>query len=222
MSWIVLGVGIGLVWLGLRGVRRAGMRRRGQLIDSYRFPPAISDKVAAVYPHLTPAELERVMTGLRDYFHVCNIAGKRMVSMPSQVVDQAWHEFILFTRHYEHFCKKALGRFLHHTPAEAMSTPTLAQTGIKRAWKIACLRESIPPHQPHRLPTLFALDAELKIPDGFTYSLNCRTKAGFGGGYCASDIGCGSGCGGSSASGCVGDGGSGCGGDSGGGCGGGD
>ncbi len=51
--------------------------------------------------------------------------------MPSQVVDDAWHEFILFTRAYQQYCNKALGRYLHHTPAEAMDSPTIAQEGNK-------------------------------------------------------------------------------------------
>ena len=61
--------------------------------------------------------------------------------MPSQVVDDAWHTFILFTRNYELFCRKAFGRFLHHTPAEAMAGQTTATEGIKRTWRIACQLE---------------------------------------------------------------------------------
>lgn len=37
---------------------------------------------------------------------------------PSKVVDYAWHEFILFTKLYENFCKEKLGKFIHHTPDE--------------------------------------------------------------------------------------------------------
>ena len=76
-----------------------------------------------------------VFRALRDYFWMCNVGKRKMVAMPLQVVDDGWHEFILYTRSYKVFCKKALGRFLHHTPTEAMRTPTLAQEGIKRAWR---------------------------------------------------------------------------------------
>ncbi len=136
----------------------------------------------------------------------------------SQVADDAWHAFILHTRVYQDFCNKAFGRFLHHTPAEAMRTPTLATEGIRRAWRLACALEKINPEQPSRLPRLFALDGALSIPNGFRYDTRCRPGSGS---YCASDIGCGSGCGGGSVSdstgaGCGGDG------DGGGGCGGGD
>ena len=164
------------------------VKRREALIDSYEFPPSITSKVMEKYPHLTEGQASRVVDGLRDYFHVCNVAGRRMVAMPSQAVDIAWHEFILFTKKYDHFCHKALGRFLHHTPAEAMKSPTRAQRGIKRAWSISCKRENIQPRAAYKLPALFALDAQLKIPDGFKYSLNCKSRKTDS--YCATHIGC--------------------------------
>ncbi len=103
-----------------------------------------------------------MLQGLREYFLLCHRAGQRMVAMPSQAVDVVWHEFILFTRAYQGFCRRALGRFLHHVPAEAMRTPTDAQDGIKRAWRLACHREGLDPKTPERLPLIFALDAMLR------------------------------------------------------------
>ena len=193
-----------------RGYRNSRVARRDQLIKTYQFPSTISAKIIEKYPHLSDRDARRVMDGLREYFHLCNAAGSRMVSMPSQVVDVAWHEFILFTRKYEYFCNKALGRFLHHTPAEAMKSPTLAQAGIKTAWKFSCYRENIKPNSAHKLPLLFAMDAGLDIPDGFKYALDCIRPGSKD--YCAGHIGCGTGCSG----GCTGDSsgcGGGCGGD---------
>lgn len=200
--------------------RKSIISKRGEYIDRYAFPRTIQQKLQEKYPHLNDRQAADVIEGLRDYLHICNAAGKKMVSMPSQAVDVVWHEFILFTMQYQHFCKKALGRFLHHVPAEAMKTPVSAQQGIKLAWKIACQREGISPKSPTRLPRLFALDAMLNIPNGFTYQLKCqrnaKTAGSSCGGYCASHIGCSSGCG---TSGCASSGsdGGGCGG----GCGGG-
>jgi len=131
-----------------------------------------------------------------------------MVSMPSQVVDVAWHDFILFTRKYESFCQQALGRFLHHTPAEAMKSKILAQDSIKVAWKVTCQRENIDVNAPTKLPLLFALDSMLNIENGFKYSLDCTAKNSAD--YCGGHIGCSSGCGGDSGNSNSGD--SGCGG----------
>jgi hypothetical protein len=174
--------------------RKQVIAKREKWIDNYPFPSKITQKLREKYPHLTQQQANLVAHALREYFHVCNIAGKRMVAMPSQAVDVAWHEFILFTRQYEKFCNKGLGRFLHHTPAEAMSTPMFAQEGIKRAWRISCHRENISAKAPQLLPTLFAIDGLLNIPDGFKYSLNCKILPGES--YCAGHIGCSSGCGG--------------------------
>ena len=100
-----------------------------------------------------------IFEALRDYFQLCYQAKKRLVAMPSQVVDDAWHEFILFTRDYQHFCQRGPGRFLQHTPAEAMRSPTDAQEGLKRAWRLACRRDGIDPRAPQSLPKPFAAPA---------------------------------------------------------------
>jgi hypothetical protein len=207
---------------------------REALIDDFKFPDGIAQRVRKRYPHLTDEDMTLVFAGLRQYFQMSRLARRRLLSMPSQVVDVTWHEFILFTRNYQVFCDKALGRFLHHTPAEAMLTPQNAQEGIRRAWRLACGLEDISARTPPRLPLIFKLDDRLNIPDGFRYSLNCLAAAAaakaVGGDssvtFCASHIGCGSGggdggCSSSGVSGCSSD--SGCsGGDGGGGGGGGD
>lgn len=164
-------------------------------LENYQFHPGIAVKVKEAYPHLNDQQVSLVLQALKDYFYICIKANKKMVSMPSKVVDTAWHEFILFTRDYESFSKNILGYFLHHTPAEAMEKPTQAQTGIKRAWRIACEKEGINSVKPNQLPLIFAIDAELNIEGGYIYTLNCQSKSGDV--FCATHIGCASGCTGS-------------------------
>ncbi|MGH8497528.1 MAG: glycine-rich domain-containing protein [Methylococcales bacterium] len=133
-------------------------------------------KLKNKYPDLTRIEINRVFEGLRDFFIFCNQANGQMISMPSHVVNDAWHEFILFTADYEQFCQNAFGRFLHHTPAEAMTSATQAQDGLKRVWRLACGKEKLDPRYTIRLPLLFALDTELEIPGGIIYSLEDRPE----------------------------------------------
>lgn len=211
--------------------RRWSRTTRERFIRDFAYAERLDRRLAARRPELSEAQRNEVFAALRDYFLLCRRAGRRMVAMPSQAVDDAWHEFILFTRAYEQFCGRAFGRFLHHTPAEAMATPTQAGEGIRRAWRLACAHEGINAKAPDRLPRLFALDAQLGIVGGFVYALDCLAgqmagkPVADGSAYCASHIGCSSGgCGGGgcsgdsgSADGGGGDGGSGCGG----GCGGG-
>jgi len=121
--FLFIAIPLAIGYFVYKAYRKEVISRREELIDTFIFPPSIAGKITEKYPQLSEQQAAEVMHGLREYFHLCNLAGYRMVSMPSQVVDVAWHEFILFPRKYEHFCSKALGRFLHHTPAEAMSAP---------------------------------------------------------------------------------------------------
>ncbi len=177
---------------------------RRRFLEQFELPAGVMERVLLKRPELSSAQQALVRRGLQQYFRICLAAGGRFVSMPSQVVDELWHEFILFTRSYQGFCERALGRYLHHTPAEAMPAPNTATEGIQRAWRLACREEGINPNKPDRLPLLFALDAQLGIAGGFVYALNCNDAASSStGAFCASDIGggCGSsGCGGSSSS----------------------
>lgn len=188
-------------------------------IMRFTFPKRVNEIVSKTYPHLTHDEIDQVLEGLRDYFYISNQAKGKIVSMPSQAVDVAWHEFILFTKAYQNFCQKAFGKFFHHHPAEAMKSKTTAQEGIKRAWSLACEKEGIYPKSPNKLPLLFAIDSQLNITDGFKYTLHCKAPHASSsstsgcGGFCASHIGCGGAASGGCNSGCSGDSGSsGCGG----------
>ncbi|HEY0650215.1 hypothetical protein [Phenylobacterium sp.] len=196
-------------------------RYRLSRLAQFRFPDHIGARVRSAYPDLSDDECEAVLEGLRQFFAISILAQGRRVAMPSRAVDTAWHEFILSTRAYQDFCFQVMGRFLHHTPAEAMRSPIDAQAGIRRSWRLACKDEGLDPKAPGRLPLLFAIDAQLAIPGGFTYALDCRQAgargdaAADGSVYCASHIGsCGSGGDGDGCSGdSGGDGGGGCGGD---------
>jgi hypothetical protein len=193
-------------WAAAHHVSRA---RRARHIDQYVFPPGIRERVQRRYPQLSDSQLDLVINALRDYFQLCREADRRMLAMPSQVVDVAWHEFILFTRNYREFCRKSFGRFLHHTPSEAMSDPTTATDGIKRSWRLACRRAGIDPLAATAVPLLFAIDRRARHTK--TAFITCSTaprhrppcrqaKAR----YCASHIGCGGGCSGDGGDGCGG------------------
>jgi hypothetical protein len=163
-------------------------------LRDYRFPPGLMRRLRKLHPQYSPAQWHAVLEGLRDWFRLAQLAKSRPLSMPSQAVDVAWHEFILFTRDYETFCRDVLGHTLHHVPAEAMRTPTQAHDGLRRAWRLACAIESIDRHRPTRLPRLFRLDAELAFPAGFVYAIDCSAHPQRDA-YCASHVGCSSGCG---------------------------
>lgn len=191
---------------------------RAQFIRGYTFPPGLLDKLAAKRPGLADKDRYLVLRGLRKFFLAYLNGGRQPVSMPSQVVDDLWHEFILYTRHYSAFCKQAFGRYLHHTPAVVLGPDRKSNAGLRRVWWHACREEDINPRKPARLPLLFAIDAKLGIGDGFRYVPDCSAlrQGGDGSAYCGGDFSSSDVDGGTDGFGDSGDGG----GDGGGGCGG--
>lgn len=157
------------VALWLRWKRAA----RAEFIRTYTFPKGLFDKLRERRPQLSLKDCQLVGHALRQFFLAYLKGGCRYVSMPSQVTDDLWHELILYTKGYEFFCKRAFGRFLHHSPAAVLGSRRESNEGLRRVWWRACIDENINPRKPTRLPLLFAIDAKLNIPDGFRYLTDC-------------------------------------------------
>ncbi|MEA2029665.1 MAG: hypothetical protein U9N49_11920 [Campylobacterota bacterium] len=165
-------------------------KKRRNYIKAYQFQSIIKKRLLKTYPHLSNDNIDLVFKALRDYFLFSFNSKNMLLAMPSQVLDVAWHEFILTTREYSQFCNKAFGKYLHHTPTEVMISKQKAQKSIQDIWRVACQKEGINPTYPSSLPLLFAIDGILNIEDGYKYALNCDpTKRE----YCASHITCSSG-----------------------------
>jgi hypothetical protein len=203
--------------------------RRAEYIRHYVLPKGLYAKLTTRHPALTRKECELVAQGLRQFFLCYLMSGRQHVSMPSQIADDLWHEFILYTKNYDHFCRQAFGKFLHHTPAAVLSGgQATSNAGLRRAWTWACRDENIDPKAATRLPLLFALDGKLGVANGFHYVPDCSGVARSGESGGGGSVHCGgsfsdSGVDGSTAGFCDDGGGSSSdGGDGGGGCGGGD
>ncbi len=170
----------------------AGLQaKRADFIRTYSFPAGLADRLGAHYPQLTAPDRQLVEGALRQFFLAYLKGGRKFVSMPSQVADDLWHEFILYTRHYQAFCRQAFGRFLHHTPAVVLGPNRQSNTGLRRVWWYACREEQIEPRNPARLPLLFAVDETLRIDGGFRYVPDCsgvRRDGGSSSTYCAGDM----------------------------------
>ena len=183
------------VFLAAVGVLIAGRYvldyRRERFIREYKWPPQLLEKLERHHAGFTRKESGLVGNGLRQFFLAYLGGGRRHVSMPSEVVDELWHEFILYTRDYHAFCSKAFGRFLHHTPAVRLS-PGLKSSneGLRRVWFQCCKQENISPSNPWRLPLLFALDTKFNIPNGYVYAPDCEElrRNGSYGGQCGGDF----------------------------------
>ena len=219
-----------LSWWALKAWESSARR---QFVREAVLPRYLLTKLRAAYPQLEQRDAELVLRGLRQFFMAHLRSERRFVSMPSKIVDAAWHEFILHTQAYQRWCDAAFGGLLHHSPAEVLGRDARRNDGLRRSWYWACKEESIDPRRPARLPLLFALDHKFGVAGGFSYVPDCKAidRQSGSGAYCGTDFsdsaggsGDAGGFGGSESSSAdgSGDGGSGDSGGCGGGCGGGD
>jgi hypothetical protein len=64
----------------------------------------------------TEAEAQALFGEVKKYLLLSQHLEKAL-PMCSALVDAAWHQFVLFTREYERFCRTCFGEFCHHVPA---------------------------------------------------------------------------------------------------------
>ncbi len=189
-SWFVVAA---LLLLALALWQRQRRLQREAYIRQFELPRGLFDKLRQRRPALTIKECQLTAHALRQFFLAYLKSGRGFVAMPSQVADDLWHEFILYTRNYQDFCRQAFGGFLHHTPAVVLGSAAKSNAGLRRVWWHTCRDENIDPRRPTRLPLLFALDAKLGVADGFRYVPDCESVRRDGGGvaavHCGGDFG---------------------------------
>jgi hypothetical protein len=144
--------------LRVRRLSRAA-RKAEVYIAEYRFPRHLEARVRRRFPEVDDAGWQLVEQGLREWFVCCAWRGRTMLGMPSRLVDEAWHEFLLDSVVYTRFCNAAFDGYLHHTPDEAMPVAIGDALGeTVRAWDRSTMgseRESV----------LWDLDERLGIAD---------------------------------------------------------
>jgi hypothetical protein len=82
----------------------------------------IPSKIVTTYAENTGISVEQSMDLYRDLEHFFDrVVDSGQMLFPSDELDSAWHNFILYTRTYFDFCHTKYGRIVHHTP---MKTPS--------------------------------------------------------------------------------------------------
>lgn len=67
----------------------------------------------------TEAEAEALFREVKRYLVLSDQNSDRVWNMWSLRVDEAWHQFILYTREYIEFCQRFFGRYVPHNPSNA-------------------------------------------------------------------------------------------------------
>lgn len=145
-------------------------------LKDWRFDETYVQEVLLKYPHLTQAQVLEAYEQLRLYVQICWHYEKRMVAMPSKLVDACWHVFISDTRNYAWFCEAVLGRFLHHEPPSANDLQRISDSERNQLLMLANARvyQGAVGHATNaglEVPVLFSIDERLRIPGGHSYSV---------------------------------------------------
>lgn len=71
----------------------------------------LSDRVVE-----TRAQAEELFTEVKKYLVLCELSHDMVIGMYSEMVDAAWHAFILFTSQYADYGQRYFGHYLSHAP----------------------------------------------------------------------------------------------------------
>ncbi len=68
---------------------------------------------------------------VKRYLVLTHANPTRAVPVFSPLIDEVWHQFMLFTTEYAAFCERFFGRFMHHMPTrpDAAPAPVAASAG---------------------------------------------------------------------------------------------
>ena len=84
--------------------------------------PYLEEKLIGEGKFSSKGEYQEAFTEFKKFSALNIFYPNKRIGMPSEKVDEVWHQFILFTQKYNGFCEEFLGYFLHHSP-HISSTP---------------------------------------------------------------------------------------------------
>jgi hypothetical protein len=145
--------------------------RQHRFIQSYEFPASVKADLLIAAPSLTADSIAKILDGFKTYVLICRDYTDAIVAVPSTLVDCVWHSFLLSTQEYEYFCRRSLGRFLHHHPkgnknADDPYAIARAYLGSKKYDNNAL----------NALPTLFTIDHSFGYGDANRWHIDVLEK----------------------------------------------
>jgi hypothetical protein len=159
--------------LGLRLPTHRRAAQRVAFINDYTFSAGMQERLKGTHPELTAEGLALVEAAARQWFRIVAGHPKTELSMPSRLVDDLWHEFMLHTRDYAAFCETAFGRFLHHQPETAMSPERATANRSKQLVLTLRLAQAEEHCAPTDLPLLFRVDRLAGLKGCRRYVADC-------------------------------------------------
>lgn len=89
-------------------------------LEKYEIPSGVIERIKSKEPFnkMTDPQIKEIVDEFKKFMAIVVInheTGKR-VEMVSELVDEIWHTFILFTNEYRKFCDTLVGEYIHHEP----------------------------------------------------------------------------------------------------------
>lgn len=157
-----------------------------KFIDEYVFHESILDRAFKGIEQkyiisLNEDNRNAIELGLKDYFK-SRYSKIGNTGMPSVLVDELWHVFILYTPLYFDFCKKQGVEYIHHSPedmkkVDAIKSNNEVEFQSKRrksclnAYISCCNIEGLDPLETLSLPLLFNIDMLFDFEEGHYHDL---------------------------------------------------
>lgn len=86
--------------------------------------PFLIEKLLKDHVVQTSEEAEILFSEVKRYIVLTQVDTSKIWEMYSLRIDEAWHQFILFTTQYADFCRRFFGRYVHHSPSNAPEART--------------------------------------------------------------------------------------------------
>ncbi|RJQ14558.1 hypothetical protein C4553_00590 [Candidatus Parcubacteria bacterium] len=96
--------------------------------------------------NLNQEEAVSLFEDMKRFLFLCGAEDRPLA--PPELIDEAWHNFILFTKDYARFCQEQFGKFIHHLPL-APGNRASDEGSLIRATTAAakeCFGESLSPN----------------------------------------------------------------------------
>ncbi|MBR0734528.1 hypothetical protein JQ582_42010 [Bradyrhizobium japonicum] len=81
--------------------------------------PFLIEKLLKDHVAETTEEADALFREVKRYIVLTRSDRTKIWSMHSLRIDEAWHQFILFTTEYGDFCQRYFGSYVHHCPSNA-------------------------------------------------------------------------------------------------------
>lgn len=158
-------------------------RKAQAALLEYRIPTLVLEVFRRDNPTLSADHQDLAFQGLREYFMLMLLDQqrgiRRSLAMPSTLVDDAWHAFMLCSAEYERFCRKCFGKMIHHTPNPSsqpgqVPSHTRFKSDVLNTW--ASYRDNKKAHpeffpDDSPVPLLFRADSQSGRQNGWVWSM---------------------------------------------------